>query len=96
MTRWIVTLLVLPAASPFGCSRFHTYTSHEVIRTPDRLKKGDGVFVVFVDGGGLQGTVTRIESSRLTIANLSHGRRSIQGEDIRVLEWIQKPTITEC
>ena len=95
MTRWIITLLVLLTALPGGCSKLHTYTSYEVVRTPDRLKEGDEVRVVSVNGGALQGTVTRIEGSRLTIATLFQGRRSIQWEDIRVLERIQKTTITE-
>ena len=94
MIRWILVVFLTLGPCLVGCARHYTYLSYKVIRTSEELKVGDEILIVPKAGGRIQGTLVRIEDSRLIVAADGRGERTVTWEDIRVLERVRDTRIT--
>ena len=94
MIRWILVVFLTLGPCLAGCARHYTYLSYKVIRTSEELKVGDEIRIAPKTGGSIQGTLVRIEDSRLTVSAGSSGERTVAWEDIRVLERVRDTRIT--
>ena len=94
MIRWIFIAFLMLGPCLAGCARHYTYLSYKVIRVPEELRVGDEIRIVPKAGDRIQGTLVRIEASRLTIAADGSEERTVAWEEIRVLERVRDTRIT--
>ena len=94
MIRWILVVFLTLGPCLAGCARHYTYLSYKVVRTSEELRVGDEIRIAPKAGGRIQGTLVRIEGSRLTIAADGSGERTVDWKDIRVLERVRDTRIT--
>ncbi len=86
----ILPLILLLCLGPFGCSKTHTYTAYEVVRTPRALRPDDRVEIVLKGGSVIRGHMAGVEDEKLILFDDDGTRLSIPWEDVRAVQRMRR------
>ncbi|MDA0748126.1 MAG: hypothetical protein O2954_16510 [bacterium] len=90
MIRWVKILSLVFLCGLAGCGGTSTYTSYQVVHSPDQAQPGEDIRLVSRKDTVVYGKLLEIDQAGLKVVVEGEGKKTFLWEEIRVLEKVEK------